>query len=53
MQRSPCLSTTVRGAALAAALSVLSLALPAAAQSPPPVDLVTFKGTQTMDMTPA
>lgn len=52
MQHNPFLSTAVRGTALAAALSLLSLTLPADAQSLPPLDLVTFKSTQTL-VTPA
>jgi hypothetical protein len=57
MHHSRCSSTAVRSAALAAVLSLLGLALTAATQaqqtvqSQPPLDLVAFKGTQTL-MTP-
>lgn len=58
MQHCRCSSAAVRSAALAAALSLLGLTLPVAAQSQqtaqgqPSVELVAFKGTQTR-MTPA
>jgi hypothetical protein len=53
MQHCRCASTAVRSAALAAALTLLGLALPTASQAQQPpqnpmsLDLVAFKGTQT------